>query len=237
MSRNAVPAQARPGVLFPFLGAALLLLAACGDAGSEAQPEAPGAACPVIESICSFADEVEKTAIAGDFSEVVRDAEPAEYACPGSPPRSLGGPFPLCDGASRGESRPGFDIAYVPGERAVVDRDGLLRALSRWVTGARPEDRDAFGDGATRLFTIGCAADGCGDGFALVLSNLGSVPFRLEAVLYFKRAGESMRLTWVALGSFTDLTGDATLLKGGDTEKLAAYEGWPDLTTFHPWRR
>ncbi|HXH21242.1 MAG TPA: hypothetical protein VNN10_04370 [Dehalococcoidia bacterium] len=215
------------------VAAGLVFLAlACSSDDGPAPPSGEG--CPVAAVVCEVAAEVGRAAAAGDFSAIVAAGAGQDFTCPSARPEGLGGPYPLCDGARAGEKRQGFPLAYVPGEGLVEGREGVLAALNNWTASAVRSKSDAFGDGSTRVFTVGCPEKGrCEDYFAVVLSNLGTVPFRLQAVLFFRAQQGQPRLTSLAIGWIADMTQSEVVLSGGRTRDFLRFQGWPALTDFH----
>lgn len=253
--------DSRESGLLPNLVSFLALISACllalgaqacggGDTNGRGGPTSPpasrtaaatetptGAGCPVAASVCAFAEEVARAVRLPDFGEIVANARAQEYACPSPRPPGLGGPYPLCDGASIGESRSGYEIAYLSSEGVVVDAQDLRGALDGWTAAADPSASDALGDGGNRLYTIGCASgdSACAERFALIFSQLRSgVPVRIELILYFEQpqTGDP-QLVWTAIGPLLEADQERAALSGGSKEGFLTLQGWPPLTTFH----
>jgi hypothetical protein len=235
------------------LCACLLALAAqaCGGGGTdiEGTPTSPAASptaaivqtptdsgCPVASDTCAFAETIDRAVQIPDFSAVVSNARAREYSCPDPRPPGLGGPYPLCDGATAGESRSGYEIAYLSSEGVVVDARGLQEALDGWARSPDSSASDAFGDGGNRLYTVGCTTGepACRDRFALVFSQLRSgVPTRIELILYFEQAQPGdPQLVWTAIGPLLEPGQEHDALSGGNTQEFLTLQSWPPLTTF-----
>lgn len=197
----------------------------------------PEDGCPVADDVCAFAAAVNRAVQSSDFGALVSSARAQEYACPSPRPQGLGGPYPLCDGAVSGETRSGYEVAYLSSEGVVVDARGLQEALDRWAGSADPSASDAFGGGGSHLYAVGCATGGeaCGDRFSLVFSQLRSgVPARIELILYFEQAqvGQA-QLVWTAIGPLLEPSQQQVALSGGSTQDFLSLQGWPPLTTFY----
>lgn len=200
--------------------------------------QVPTSNCPVAVEVCTLAEDVLKAAQAKDFSPIVANGAQFEYVCPAQP-QGLGGPFPLCDGAPVGQKRFGFPLAYLQSEGIVVTPAGLVQSLNRWAASAQPAKSDSFGDGSIRLVSVACPADAkaCGDNFAVLLTNLGEVPYRMYMILFFKRIDGQPRLTWSALGPMLDPREESVMMNGGNTPNFFRFEGWPHLNTIYPLKR
>ncbi len=81
----------------------------------------------------------------------------SEYTCPGSAPQDVGGPFPLCDGATPGDIRTGVGAARRYSEGSVLSTDGYAGMLLDYVEHSDPLANDDLGDGALRLVAVSCA--------------------------------------------------------------------------------
>jgi hypothetical protein len=167
---------------------------------------------------------------------VVNSAFLSDVLCPGSVPQGAGGPFPLCTGAAQGETRAGMLIAYLSSEGIVADRAGLKSALESWVKATTPQSRDAYGDGANRLYSVGCPAGivPCRAQYALVFSQIRAGP-RVQMVLYFQlpQTGPA-NLVFVAIGPLLDPAQQEAAIRGGAPSGFLTAPGWPPLTTFYP---
>ncbi len=67
--------------------------------------------------------------------------------------QGLGGPFPLCDGATSGELRSGYLAARRASEGAVLSEEGYREFLIQRLTAADPAASDEYGPGEWRLFS------------------------------------------------------------------------------------
>jgi hypothetical protein len=191
--------------------------------------------CPLAPDVCTFAREIERAVLSGDYSGIVTSARAEEITCPPQRLPGAGGPYPLCDGAP-GERRQGYTIAYLSSEGVVVNRQGLQTALEGWTRAATPATGDVYGTGAPRLYTIGCPADrdACANQTAFVFSELSGVPFRSQLILYFDRTQRARaQLVWTVIGPLLDPQQLDVALSGGGVSTFLTLPGWPPITAFY----
>ena len=79
------------------------------------------AACPVATIACDKALDLARAVAMSDWDAVLRDLRATPAACPGPTAGGLGGPYPLCDGASPGELRHGFPVAHHGSEGVMLN--------------------------------------------------------------------------------------------------------------------
>jgi hypothetical protein len=164
--------------------------------------------------------------------------EVKEYECPGPEPSGLGGPFPLCDGATPGELRSGYLTARRASEGAVLSQEGYREVLRQRITARDPAASDEYGPGEWRLYSLGCLepqaddASSCGERYTVVLSAIvdGGDGHR-ELLIFFVEGTESpvVTSTWTGIllgdddariilqdgGFTTDLGTIVLVLEGG----------------------
>lgn len=198
-----------------------------------------GGECPVGPAGCDFATRLNQWVGNEDVDFLVSVTEVKEYECPGPEPSGLGGPFPLCDGATPGEHRSGYLTARRASEGAVLSEEGYREFLRQWLTAADPTTSDEYGPGEWRLYSLGCLepqagdASSCSERFTVVLSAMvdgGQGPSHRELLIFFVEGTESPVVTSAWTGILLgDEDAGIILRDGGSTFDLGsivlAFEG------------
>lgn len=122
------------------------------EPGDAEEPE-----CPIEEVVCNIGDSVEAALADGNYGAIIDLMQARDETCPGGQPQGAGGPFPLCDGASQGEVRTGYQVARRYSEGGIVDSEGAITFLEGFVNAVTPQATDAHGDGQLRLQGVSCA--------------------------------------------------------------------------------
>jgi hypothetical protein len=212
--------------------------------------------CPIDADSCSYASQLANHVLNGNGDGVLADADGTAYECPG-PNSSLGGPYPLCNGAQAGEVRIGFPfITTFQGEGSVLPAPDASRIISEWATRADPSLSDEFGNGAPAAYSIACAGvrldEGaeCDEEFSLTFSGLtpgasaGQPLGRWMLVIYVERDDQGQyRAEQFASGvlMFSDvsyaLEGGTGLTFDPDVPRILAptADGGEPFVTFFPW--
>jgi hypothetical protein len=123
-------------------------------------PAATATDCPVNGAVCSLAEKLATALQAGNYNAIVDLMQSREHVCPGGSPQGSGGPFPLCDGASTGEVRSGYQLSRRYSEGYIVGRDGVIAFLEGFVTATSDDIADQYGTGALRLQAVSCVQEG-----------------------------------------------------------------------------
>src|SRR5215211_4062193 len=71
----------------------------------QASAETP---CPIHHVACEEAAGIAEGFLSGNLDALLGRLTSSTHVCPGPEPVGVGGPFPLCDGASAGEVREGY---------------------------------------------------------------------------------------------------------------------------------
>lgn len=93
------------------------------QAGDASASQAAPTACPIARNACDFAGQVNDWMLAGDIDAILAQLQPNELTCDGPVAVRLGGPHPLCDGASAGEQRVGYPWGHMGSEGTVVSEE------------------------------------------------------------------------------------------------------------------
>jgi hypothetical protein len=217
-------------------GVAVFVHGASGQTG-------PGA-CPIDPAVCTFAAEMDRALQTGDVAAISSRALFREFQCPGGTVQGLGGPFPLCEGASQGERRQGIIIGYLSSEGTVVSEEGLRNALRTWAAGATPTASDEFGTGASRVYSLGCPltqtvpGPACPEQFSVVFSQRRQgVPVRSQLILFVRRpaSGGPAQITDVAIGPILPEDQLPTVLRGGNSPAIFSPQGYAPFGTYYAW--
>jgi hypothetical protein len=195
-------------------------------AGATATPTPTQAAelCPIAADACSFANQIAMYVLGGDGDGVISSARSTFYQCPG--PNGEGQPYPLCNGATPGETRAGFPLRQTEGSGSVVNEADAAQLVSGWSGRTEPSLHDEYGDGEAQAYTIACPdiganeGDQCGDAFSLVFSGLSPAgdaadpPLRTMLAIDAQRGEDGeLRVTGFATGVLS--TGLDLALRGG----------------------
>lgn len=223
----------------------LMLLGAIGATGTppvRAEDETPAATrCAVGDGpVCTLAALVGNAVRAGDIDALLDRVTFAPYRCPAAP----GAPAAtLCNDDRTGPQPSGFLTGFLSAEAAVYSRPQLRDVLRDWFQSARAGERDGFGDGAPRLFAVGCTdahitnSGGCGSDAVLVVSAIVRTDeggaFRQQLMLHATTAGGEARIVDAV---FAVLEGDDldAAMRGGagtiftaDSADTGVYVPWP----------
>jgi hypothetical protein len=197
--------------------------------------------CPITADACALAEQVEGWLRAGDVGALVAHLASREYECPGAEPQGLGGPFPLCDGATADERRSGHVLGFYQSEGVVISTEEYAGTIERWLSEVDAGSVDQFGSGAVRLVSLGCPTagfpDSCAGVFRVVVSFRAHLPdfrapTRFAVVFTFEQVpgAGAPRITYTLFG----FTFPAPVYRGGTVEGMTYVPWGPSVGALPP---
>ena len=70
----------------------------------------PSDTCPLDAEVCEFSERLQEAVVTADFAALTAMSEAQSFSCSGPEPGGLGGPYPLCDGSTAGETRTASEL-------------------------------------------------------------------------------------------------------------------------------
>lgn len=203
-----------------------------------AQPSAHPLAPVRCDGDCAFASELNGWLNAGNLDTVIGHAQSQMYTCPGGDqPTGLGGPYPLCNGATAEQSRSGYAVGQLGSEGQVLSASDYQEYLRMSIQQAMPAATDEYGSGGLWLFRLGCSDGGandappCPDQFFIAFSEIRQYSSGLKRVvlLFHVRQGDNGAPTVVLTQSGVDTLLSFPLSGGSFTTPAAP------SAVFFPW--
>lgn len=182
--------------------------------------------CPVEAVVCEFATSIDEWIQGGDVELIVASTRSKEFECPGPSPSGLGGPFPLCDGSTKGERRVGHEVLRRHSEGSVIQEAELGPFLRRVLADASSAASDRFGPGNYILYSVGCRgtkggeASSCSEKFTVVFSGIHDGQRREVLAFFAELSGETSIIVQTWTGVIPDTERGLILRDGGDVFDL-----------------
>ena len=181
-----------------------------------------GIDCPVDAVVCEFATSVDQWIQGGNVESIVATTRLKEFECPGPMPSGLGGPFPLCNGSTKGERRIGYEVLRRHSEGSVIREAELGPFLRRVLADASSAASDGFGPGNYLLYSVGCRgmeggeASSCSEKFTVVFSGIHDGQRREVLAFFAETPGGTPIIVQTWTGVIPDTERELILRDGGD---------------------